>query len=68
MLGRGRDKLDPSLDWIAALCDLLGEPQRAFLATYGQRNKRRSTARMIDTLLRGLGLRTGRFIRPTWSR
>ncbi len=58
-------KLDPSLDRIAALCDLLGEPQRAFPVVHlTGTNGKTSTARMIDTLLRGLGLRTGRFTSP----
>jgi dihydrofolate synthase / folylpolyglutamate synthase len=58
-------KLDPSVDRIAALCDLLGEPQRAYPAIHlTGTNGKTSTARMIDTLLRGLGLRTGRFTSP----
>ncbi|MGH3508301.1 MAG: bifunctional folylpolyglutamate synthase/dihydrofolate synthase, partial [Nocardioidaceae bacterium] len=66
MLGRWPEtKLDPSLDRIAALCDLLGEPQRAFPVVHlTGTNGKTSTARMIDTLLRGLGLRTGRFTSP----
>jgi dihydrofolate synthase/folylpolyglutamate synthase len=58
-------KLEPSLDRIAALCDLLGQPQRAYPVVHlTGTNGKTSTARMIDTLLRGLGLRTGRTTSP----
>ena len=46
-------KLDPSLDRIAALCDLLGSPQRAYPVIHlTGTNGKTSTARMIDALLR----------------
>ncbi|MFY9913452.1 MAG: folylpolyglutamate synthase/dihydrofolate synthase family protein [Nocardioidaceae bacterium] len=58
-------KLDPSLDRIAALCDLLGQPQRAYpVIQLTGTNGKTTTARMVDTLVRGLGLRTGRFTSP----
>jgi dihydrofolate synthase / folylpolyglutamate synthase len=58
-------KLDPSLDRIAALCDLLGEPQRSYPSVHlTGTNGKTSTARMMDTLVRALGLRTGRFTSP----
>lgn len=58
-------KLDPSLDRIAAVCNLLGDPQRAYPVVHlTGTNGKTSTSRMIDTLLRGLGLRTGRFTSP----
>ncbi len=58
-------KLDPSLDRIAALCDLLGEPQRAYPVVHlTGTNGKTSTARMVDSLLRGLQLRTGRTTSP----
>jgi len=58
-------KLDPSLDRIAALCDLMGQPQRAYPVVHlTGTNGKTSTARMVDTLLRGLGLRTGRSTSP----
>src|SRR6478672_6350160 len=58
-------KLDPSLDRIAALCDLLGSPQRAYPVIHlTGTNGKTSTARMIDALVRSLGLRTGRFTSP----
>jgi dihydrofolate synthase / folylpolyglutamate synthase len=58
-------RIEPSLDRIAALCDLLGQPQRAYPVVHlTGTNGKTSTARMIDTLLRGLGLRTGRSTSP----
>jgi dihydrofolate synthase / folylpolyglutamate synthase len=58
-------KLDPSIDRIAALCDLLGLPQRSYPSIHlTGTNGKTSTARMIDTLLTRLGLRTGRFTSP----
>jgi dihydrofolate synthase/folylpolyglutamate synthase len=58
-------KLDPSLDRIASLVHLLGDPQHAYPAVHlTGTNGKTSTSRMIDTLIRGLGLRTGRFTSP----
>ncbi len=58
-------KLDPSLDRIAALCDLLGSPQHAVpVIQLTGTNGKTSTARMVDALVRSLGLRTGRFTSP----
>src|SRR6476619_2054455 len=58
-------KLDPSLDRIAALCDLLGSPQTTYPVIHlTGTNGKTSTARMIDALVRSLGLRTGRFTSP----
>ncbi|MBA3311445.1 MAG: dihydrofolate synthase, partial [Nocardioidaceae bacterium] len=55
-------RIAPSLERIRALCDLLGEPQRAAPVVHlTGTNGKTSTARMIDALIRGLGLRTGRF-------
>ena len=57
--------LVPSLERIAALVDLLGAPQRAFpVITVTGTNGKTSTARMIDALLRALGVRTGCFTSP----
>jgi dihydrofolate synthase/folylpolyglutamate synthase len=66
MLGRWPEtKLDPSLDRIAALCDLLGSPQRAYpVIQITGTNGKTSTSRMIDALVRSLGLRTGRITSP----
>lgn len=58
-------KLEPSLDRIEALTELLGDPQRAYpLIHLTGTNGKTSTARMIDSLLRAMDLRTGRFTSP----
>jgi len=58
-------RLDPTLDRIEAFTELLGEPQRAYPVIHlTGTNGKTSTARMVETLLRGLGLRTGRFTSP----
>ncbi|MFL6062471.1 MAG: bifunctional folylpolyglutamate synthase/dihydrofolate synthase [Marmoricola sp.] len=58
-------RLEPSLDRIAAFTELLGEPQRGYPVVHlTGTNGKTSTARMIETLIRGLGLRTGRFTSP----
>jgi dihydrofolate synthase/folylpolyglutamate synthase len=58
-------RLEPSLERIAALTDLLGSPQRAYPVIHVTgTNGKTSTARMIDDLLRGFGLRTGRYTSP----
>ncbi|HEX5497407.1 MAG TPA: folylpolyglutamate synthase/dihydrofolate synthase family protein [Mycobacteriales bacterium] len=62
------DRLDPTLDRIRALVDLLGAPQTAYPVIHvAGTNGKTSTARMIDTLLHGFGLRTGRFTSPHLS-
>jgi dihydrofolate synthase/folylpolyglutamate synthase len=58
-------RLDPTLDRIAGMCDLLGQPQRAYPVVHlTGTNGKTSTARMVDALLQGRGLRTGRFTSP----
>ncbi|HEX2893894.1 MAG TPA: folylpolyglutamate synthase/dihydrofolate synthase family protein [Marmoricola sp.] len=58
-------RLDPTLDRIQAFTELLGEPQRAYPVVHlTGTNGKTSTARMIETLIRGAGLRTGRFTSP----
>ncbi len=58
-------KLEPSLDRIEAFTELLGDPQRAYPVIHlTGTNGKTSTSRMIDTLLRALDLRTGRFTSP----
>jgi len=58
-------KLEPSLDRIAALCDLLGSPQQAYPVVHiTGTNGKTSTARMVESLLRTFGLRTGLFTSP----
>lgn len=57
--------VDPSLEAITALMDLMGQPQRAYPVIHiTGTNGKTSTARMIERLLRELGLRTGRFTSP----
>lgn len=58
-------KLDPSLERIEALMHLLGDPQHSYPVVHlTGTNGKTSTARMIDTLVRAMGLRTGRFTSP----
>jgi dihydrofolate synthase / folylpolyglutamate synthase len=58
-------KLEPSLDRIRAFMDLLGNPQSGYPVIHlTGTNGKTSTSRMIDTLLRTLDLRTGRFTSP----
>ncbi|RYC13181.1 bifunctional folylpolyglutamate synthase/dihydrofolate synthase [Nocardioides zhouii] len=58
-------KLEPSLDRIQAFTELLGDPQRSFRSVHVTgTNGKTSTSRMIETLLRALDLRTGRFTSP----
>src|SRR3954463_10008419 len=58
-------KLEPSLDRITAFLDVLGNPQTSYpLIHLTGTNGKTSTSRMIDTLLRALDLRTGRFTSP----
>ncbi len=61
----GETKMEPSRDRMAALMDVLGEPQRAYPAIHiTGTNGKTSTARMIETLLRAFELRTGRYTSP----
>jgi dihydrofolate synthase / folylpolyglutamate synthase len=58
-------RLEPSLDRIAAFTELLGDPQRSYPVVHlTGTNGKTSTSRMIDTLIRAAGLRTGRFTSP----
>jgi dihydrofolate synthase/folylpolyglutamate synthase len=64
----GEGRINPSTERIAALVELLGDPQRAYRAVHlTGTNGKTSTARMVDELLRGVGLRTGRFTSPHLS-
>ncbi|HYY12649.1 MAG TPA: folylpolyglutamate synthase/dihydrofolate synthase family protein, partial [Kineosporiaceae bacterium] len=57
--------LVPSLDRIAEVCGLLGDPQKAFRAVHVTgTNGKTSTTRLVERLLREHGLRTGRFTSP----
>lgn len=58
-------RLEPSLDRIRAFTELLGDPQRSFRVVHlTGTNGKTSASRMVDTLLRALDLRTGRFTSP----
>lgn len=58
-------RLEPSLDRIAALSELMGDPQGAYEVVHlTGTNGKTSTSRMIDALVRARGLRTGRFTSP----
>lgn len=62
---RPERSIEPTLDRIAGLAVLLGDPQRAYPVIHiTGTNGKTSCARMIDTLLRARGLRTGRFTSP----
>jgi dihydrofolate synthase/folylpolyglutamate synthase len=55
----------PDLSRITALMDLLGDPQRSYPSIHiTGTNGKTTTARMIDSLLRAFGVRTGRYTSP----
>jgi folylpolyglutamate synthase/dihydrofolate synthase len=57
--------VDPTLDRIRDLADILGSPQRAYPVIHVTgTNGKSSTARMIDALLRERGLRVGLYTSP----
>ncbi|MGW1051547.1 bifunctional tetrahydrofolate synthase/dihydrofolate synthase [Streptomyces sp. NPDC002521] len=61
----GETKLEPSIGRIAALLDVLGEPQRSYPSIHiTGTNGKTSTARMIEALLGTFELRTGRYTSP----
>ncbi len=61
--------MEPSLDRIAALVDVLGEPHRGYPVVHlTGTNGKTSTARMVDALLTEIGLRTGRYTSPHLQR
>lgn len=58
-------RIAPTLERIAALVDALGSPQLTYPTIHvGGTNGKTTTARMIDSLLFEMGLRTGRFTSP----
>jgi dihydrofolate synthase / folylpolyglutamate synthase len=62
---RPEHSINPSLDRIADLVSLLGDPQRSYPVVHiTGTNGKTSTARMTQTLLRARGLRTGLFTSP----
>ena len=61
-------RVGPGLSRIAALMDLLGNPERATpVIQVAGTNGKGATCIMIDALLRSAGLRTGRFASPHLS-
>ncbi|MHB1065631.1 MAG: bifunctional folylpolyglutamate synthase/dihydrofolate synthase [Georgenia sp.] len=57
--------IQPSLDRVAAVLELLGDPHRAYPVVHiTGTNGKTSTARMVERLLREKGLRTGQFTSP----
>ncbi|GAA2132537.1 folylpolyglutamate synthase/dihydrofolate synthase family protein [Actinomadura napierensis] len=57
--------IDPTLDRIRDLVDVLGEPQRTYPVIHvAGTNGKSSTARLIESLLRERGLRTGLYTSP----
>ncbi len=57
--------IEPTLDRVARVMDLMGEPQRSFGVIHVTgTNGKTSTSRMIERLLREVGLNTGRFTSP----
>jgi dihydrofolate synthase/folylpolyglutamate synthase len=62
---RGYTRMIFDLSRIEGLLDLLGSPQRSYPAIHiTGTNGKTSTARMIDSLLRAHGIRTGRYTSP----
>jgi dihydrofolate synthase/folylpolyglutamate synthase len=58
-------QIEPTLDRVQAVLDLLGNPERSYPAIHvAGTNGKSSTAAMIDALLTAYGLRTGRFTSP----
>lgn len=58
-------RMEPSLDRIRLLMEFMGDPQRSFTSVHiTGTNGKTSTGRMIDALLRELGLRVGRYSSP----
>ncbi|MDM7856053.1 bifunctional folylpolyglutamate synthase/dihydrofolate synthase [Cellulomonas alba] len=60
---------NPSTDRVREVCELLGDPQRAYRVVHlTGTNGKTSTSRMVERLLREHGLRTGRFTSPHLTR
>jgi dihydrofolate synthase/folylpolyglutamate synthase len=57
--------LEPDLDRIAAVMELLGDPQRSYPVIHlTGTNGKTSTTRIIESVLLEMGLKTGRFTSP----
>ncbi|WP_231336263.1 bifunctional folylpolyglutamate synthase/dihydrofolate synthase [Actinomadura graeca] len=58
-------EIDPTLDRVRDLVDVLGDPHRAYPVIHvAGTNGKSSTARLIESLLRERGLRTGLYTSP----
>lgn len=58
-------KIEPTLQRIAALVDLLGDPHKSYpILHVAGTNGKTSVTRMIDALLTRIGLRVGRYTSP----
>jgi dihydrofolate synthase / folylpolyglutamate synthase len=65
---RPEHAIEPTLQRMAALVSVLGDPQRSYPVIHiTGTNGKTSTARMIESLLRARGLRTGLFTSPHLS-
>jgi dihydrofolate synthase/folylpolyglutamate synthase len=65
---RPEHAIEPTLERMAALASVLGDPQRSYPVIHiTGTNGKTSTARMIESLLRARGLRTGLFTSPHLS-
>lgn len=61
--------MEPSLERISALVDVLGEPHRGYPVVHlSGTNGKTSTARMVDAILTEIGLRIGRYTSPHLQR
>jgi dihydrofolate synthase/folylpolyglutamate synthase len=66
---RGEGHVHPTNERMEALVHLLGDPQSSFRSIHlTGTNGKTTTARMIDELLRGFGVRTGRYTSPHLER
>ena len=62
---RPETQISPTTERMVALMDLIGNPQHAYPVIHvAGTNGKTSTARMIDSLVTRIGLRTGRFTSP----
>ena len=65
---RPEHAIEPTLERMAALVSVLGDPQRSYPVIHiTGTNGKTSTARMMESLLRARGLRTGLFTSPHLS-
>ncbi len=66
IMSRGVEwEIDPTLDRVRDLVDVLGDPHRAYPVIHvAGTNGKTSTARLIEALLRERGLRTGLYTSP----